>query len=129
MRNSALAGLLFVVLFAGAYYLEKPRGDHDPGPAPVALKFVRCVGDGRSSLALALLKSGSQSSMQESFITDLAAQWIVEHGGLKRVSVQGVDEQGTHARVVLNLDFYRDSQGFAVPMVKENGQWRVIPPI
>lgn len=127
MRNSILSGVFFIVLFAGAYYLEKPRGD--PGPAPVAVKFVRCIGDGRPSLALDLLKSGSQSSMQEYFITDLAAQWIVDHGGLKRVSVQGVDEQGTHARVVLNLDFSRGSQGFAVPLVKENGQWRVIPPI
>jgi hypothetical protein len=131
--SAKLGGVALTIcaLIAAAVYWHYssfgPAADPN-SPGGVAAQWAQHVADGRPSLALPLMVASAQNAMQDYFISELGAQWKLERGSLSHLRVRGVEEQETTAIAILDLDFSRSSFAMKVPLLKENGVWKVKPP-
>ena len=124
----ALAAIACVAAGVLWHYMSFGPAADPNSPAGVAVQWLRCVAAGRLSLALPLMTGAARNSMQEYQLGQLSASWIVERGSLTQAVLRGVDDSSAPIKVIVDMTFTRGTFAIAIPMVQENGAWKVQPP-
>lgn len=98
-------------------------------PASVAVRYVHAIADVKFDEAIALCAPAQATrASREAELRGIAFGWNNASGGLTRVRVHKVNQQGTQAKVVLALNFFMGDFGLIeLNLAKLNGLWKVLP--